>query len=324
MDELTRINLETDESLRKIHDKIDKIEDWEKLPSQPLVSICMAAYNHEQFIVSALEGVLMQKVDFPYEIIIKEDKSTDNTKLILKDYQERYPDKIRLWLCKENLYSQGLKPKAFLFSRGKYISSCEGDDYWTDPLKLQKQIDVLEENDSIVASFTNATFLDMLNNTKEIYVKGLSDGEVSVKDIFEQGARIYPTASIVYRRDSFCKQNHILVPEMAGDELLIYKLALSGSVHFLDHETCVYRRWSGGVYSSIVNDVQKLVMHKKRDVVGYQKFDDLTSGVVNGYLRKRIRINSLFIVKNSLSKLDKLRYSRYLTIKDILRIILKK
>src|SRR5690554_6510361 len=117
MDELTRKNLENDESLRKIHDKIEKIEDWTKLSNQPIVSICIATYNHEKFIVSAIEGILMQKVDFPYEIIIKEDKSTDNTKAIVQEYQKKHPDKIRLWLCKENLYSQKLKPKVRSFTR---------------------------------------------------------------------------------------------------------------------------------------------------------------------------------------------------------------
>ncbi len=149
MDTLTKEVLSKDEDLAKIHNKIHKIEDWDLLHKNPMVTICMATYNHENYIREALDGVLMQKTGFEYEIIIKEDKSTDKTREIVEDYQKKHPDKIRLWLCKENLYSQKLKPQLDAFARGKYIARCEGDDYWIDPLKLQKQVVFLEENQDI-------------------------------------------------------------------------------------------------------------------------------------------------------------------------------
>src|SRR5690606_20841791 len=142
--------LAEDSELDKIHSFIEKIENWDLLPKNPMLTICMATFNHEKLIDQALEGILMQKVDFDFEVIIKEDKSTDRTREIVLEYQKKHPDKIRLWLCKENLYSKRLKPKMYLFARGKYTATCEGDDYWTDPLKLQKQIGFLEKNSDFV------------------------------------------------------------------------------------------------------------------------------------------------------------------------------
>ncbi len=113
----------------------------------PIVSICCSTYNHEKFICEALDGFLIQKCNFPVEILIHEDCSTDNTAAIIKEYQQKYPHLIKPVFQKENQYSKGIKPFTHLLyprARGKYIALCEGDDYWTDPYKLQKQVDVLE------------------------------------------------------------------------------------------------------------------------------------------------------------------------------------
>jgi len=106
----------------------------------------MITYNHETYIREAIDSVLMQQVNFPYEIVIGEDHSTDATRTIVRDYQRRHPDKIRLRLSRENLYSRKLDPgtATHCACRGKYIALLEGDDYWTDPLKLQKQVDFME------------------------------------------------------------------------------------------------------------------------------------------------------------------------------------
>ena len=115
--------------------------------SKPLVSIDCITYNHEGFISDALEGFLMQKTDFKFEIIIHDDASTDQTANIIRKYEKKYPEIIQPIYQKENQYSQGVEiSMQFQFprARGKYIAICEGDDYWTDPYKLQKQVDFLE------------------------------------------------------------------------------------------------------------------------------------------------------------------------------------
>ena len=117
---------------------------------EPLVSICCITYNHENYIRDAIEGFLMQKTSFPIEIIIHDDASTDNTAQIIKEYEDKYPDLFCNIFQNENQWSKGGGSiyARFVYPqvRGKYIALCEGDDYWTDPLKLQKQVDFLEQN----------------------------------------------------------------------------------------------------------------------------------------------------------------------------------
>lgn len=116
----------------------------------PLVSICCITYNHEKYIRDAIEGFLIQKTSFPIEIIIHDDASTDNTPNIIKEYTNNYPNLFVTVLQTENQWSKGggsiLARFVFPLARGKYISLCEGDDYWTDPMKLQKQVVFLEHN----------------------------------------------------------------------------------------------------------------------------------------------------------------------------------
>jgi glycosyltransferase involved in cell wall biosynthesis len=121
---------------------------------QPLATVSITTYNQKEYIAYAIEGALSQKTDFPYEILIGEDDSTDGTREICKKYAERYPHKIRLFLNerKNVIYINGRPTSRWNLmnlinnSKGKYFSLCEGDDYWTDPAKLKKQVDFLEKN----------------------------------------------------------------------------------------------------------------------------------------------------------------------------------
>lgn len=118
--------------------------------NKPLVSICCITYNHAPFIRKAIEGFLMQKTNFPIEILIHDDCSTDGTTEIVREYAEMYPDVIKPLYETENQYPKvgtaGIDMFNYGRAQGKYIAYCEGDDYWTDPLKLQKQVDWMEAN----------------------------------------------------------------------------------------------------------------------------------------------------------------------------------
>ena len=117
---------------------------------RPMVSVIVLTYNHEKYIKEALDSILMQKVNFDYEILIGDDASSDNTVKILKKYQNRYPNIIRLFLNKINLGGTYNAYNVLINAKGKYVATCEGDDYWTDVNKLQIQVNYLEKNKDLV------------------------------------------------------------------------------------------------------------------------------------------------------------------------------
>jgi glycosyltransferase involved in cell wall biosynthesis len=142
--------------------------------NEPLVSVCCITYNHEKYIREAIEGFLMQETSFPIEILIHDDASTDKTADIIREYEAKYPNIIKPIYQTENQYSKGVGISAtyqWPRAKGKYIALCEGDDYWTDPYKLQKQVDFLEANPEYGICFTyskkvdeNGNDLDPINN----------------------------------------------------------------------------------------------------------------------------------------------------------------
>lgn len=125
--------------------------DVEKLCGHPVVSVHMITYNHEPYIRQAIEGVMMQKTDFEFELVIGEDASTDRTREICLEYQKKFPDKIRVLWWHENVSKLGGNGRRVMaHCRGIFIAFCEGDDYWIDPLKLQKQVDYVRETDAVM------------------------------------------------------------------------------------------------------------------------------------------------------------------------------
>lgn len=136
------------------YQKIAVEEYSNSVPDDIIVSVCVQTYQHEEFIRQCLDSILMQKTDFNFEILLGEDDSTDNTRKICIEYANKYPSKIRLFLHhrENNIYLNG-KPSGrfnilynFSSAKGRYVAICEGDDFWTDSLKLQKQVDFLDEN----------------------------------------------------------------------------------------------------------------------------------------------------------------------------------
>lgn len=152
----------------------------------PLVSICCITYNHENYIRDAIEGFLMQETDFPFEIIIHDDASTDATADIIREYERKYPDIIKPIYQTENQYSKGEKVTLFTLkaARGKYIALCEGDDYWIDPLKLQKQINEMEKRPECYISFHPA-IRRWIDGSREDRLLGLHSDKIMVFSIDE-------------------------------------------------------------------------------------------------------------------------------------------
>ena len=136
-----------------------EISDPAVLSKNPLVSVKMITYNHEPYIAQAIDGVLMQETDFPIELIIGEDCSTDRTREIVLEYQKKHPDIIRVITSDKNVGMHKNAHRTEKACRGKYIAFCEGDDYWIDPLKLQHHVEFLKKNQDYGMVHTDASVL---------------------------------------------------------------------------------------------------------------------------------------------------------------------
>lgn len=163
----------------------------------PLVSICCITYNHEKYIAKTIESFLMQKTDFPFEIVIGEDCSTDNTWHIIKSYQEKYPSILKLLPNDKNLGSFNNFKRAHAYCCGEFIAYCEGDDYWTDIFKLQKQVGFLLQNSDYVITYSSAHAVDDHQSIDYNYIGGIS---VDIDAHVLQCAAPINTLTVCYRK----------------------------------------------------------------------------------------------------------------------------
>lgn len=220
----------------------------------PLVSISCITYNHAPYIRQCLEGFLMQQCDFEYEILIHDDASTDGTSDIIREYQEKYPEIIKPIMQTENQYSKGIRGMMARFNfpraKGKYIALCEGDDYWTDPLKLQKQVDFLEANPDFVLCFHDCRYIkkDLLAERFLEKYNFQENREVSAK---EYQNWIAQTATIVQRNipDIF-KEFAVFKHVFHGDLILRRIVVKYGKIYMFNEVMSVYRIHEGGMTST--------------------------------------------------------------------------
>lgn len=199
-----------------------------KMPSIK-VSIVCTTYNHGKYIRKCLDGFLMQKTNFKYEVLIHDDASTDNTAEIIREYELKFPDIIKPIYQTENQHSKGVKVSiTYLYPRvkGKYVAICEGDDFWTDPLKLQRQYDAMENHPEvdICAHASTNIFAD---SEQPIIVKRLFSEQtiIPVEEVIKGGGGYVATCSLFYR--SVINEN---MPEFRKFLLLDYTTQIAGSL----------------------------------------------------------------------------------------------
>lgn len=228
--------------------------NWQDSVNEPVVSICCVTYNHESFIEDAINGFLIQETDFPFEILIHDDASTDRTADIIREYEAKYPKLIKPIYQTENQYSKNIRPMwDFLYPKveGKYCAFCEGDDYWIDPKKLQKQVDYLEEHPNVVISSFDAFIIDefgkQVSNSK---LPTVHHKDYTGKELL-QGEAWLLTMNWLFR-----KINLPNIPEryrvFNGDTFSTSILGQYGSSHHhTDIKPSAYRMHSGGVWSSL-------------------------------------------------------------------------
>jgi glycosyltransferase involved in cell wall biosynthesis len=222
--------------------------DSASLPSAGVtVSVCMITYNHEAYIAQAIEGVLMQQSTFPVELVIGEDCSTDRTREIVQGYAGRYPGKIRLLLNEHNLGSQANFIATLEACSAKYVALCEGDDYWTDPLKLQKQVDFLENHSDYAFCFhltyklyqaTGEMALDEDRVKKPYYI---------IDDILTAKSGI-STVSVIFRNSLIQSFPTWFYKSPVGDTPLFVLLAQHGKIGFIEQPMAIYRIHDKGIW----------------------------------------------------------------------------
>jgi glycosyltransferase involved in cell wall biosynthesis len=222
-----------------------------------LVSICCTAYNHAKFISDCLDGFLLQKTNFNFEVLIHDDASTDGTQDIIKAYQAKYPNIIKPIFQTENQYSKGVKPFIKYLSpasQGKYIALCEGDDYWTDPLKLQKQVDYMESHSECVL-----TYHGWRNKTIDGKLDPIKGSTMLLTLMFRNVIDKFP-------REFYQAPN--------GDSFLRTMLKLKGTFNFIDGISPSVRRvHEGGLMSMVPREI-KLDRQAKTHLAIYNAFKD--------------------------------------------------
>lgn len=217
---------------------------------QKKLSVCMITYNHAGYIAQAIESVINQKVNFSFDIIIGEDFSTDETREICIDYQKKFPDIIKLQLNDNNLGIIRNFVQTLNSCTGKYIAICEGDDYWTDQYKLQKQIDFLESHSSYSASAHQSQVIHNKSNKKSHLFSGIQeDRDFITKNLI--GQRKFHTASFVFRAKILHKTQDMPLQLTSGDRALFLLCASQGPIRFLSDTMCVYRKNDTGISSRI-------------------------------------------------------------------------
>lgn len=290
-----------------------------------MVSICCLTYNHEKYIRKALDGFVNQITNFDYEILIHDDCSTDNTVKIIKEYENKYPELIKPVYQKENQYSKGIKvSNIFQFPRagGKYIAMCEGDDYWCDKYKLQKQFEALENNTNcsicthtvqhvdeagrIVNRLQPSTSLNYLVN------EGVISNNLLFENILTKTIIPFQTSSYFFKREYIIEYLETLSKKINsldfGDIPLTWYLFTKGGCYFINTTMSCYRENSIGSWSEKNSNIDNLLNHFEKLINFFNIFNNYTNNRYDTqmkYLIKKYRYQIFEIKKEFKMMLNK-------------------
>ena len=212
------------------------------------VSVCIITYNQVQFIGQAIESVVSQQVNFPMEILIGDDCSTDGTQAIIRTYAERYPNLIRPVLHERNLGQNGLfnTLETYKSATGTYLAAMDGDDYWTDPLKLQKQVDFLNANPGFSTCYHNALIIYEDGTPGHVVNSPDQPAVTTIEDLIgEEEIWFMATSSVLFRND-IREYPDWFKKSVSGDIPRYVLLAKLGKIGYLSDVMSVYRKNEGG------------------------------------------------------------------------------
>ena len=258
---------------------------------KPEVIIYCITYNHKMIIRKCLDGFLMQKTDFPYEIWIHDDCSTDGTVEILKEYEKKYPEIINVVYEDENQRSKGISIASIMLPKiknnCKYIATCEGDDYWIDEYKLQKQYDFMEKNSNYSMCVHSAEQLNLENGTKRIQPSFNEDKTFTIKDIILLGGGYFPTCTF------FTRNNFEIIPRrwgigIVGDLNEIMHAALNGNVYCMHNVMSVKTDFLPGSWSSRHRNKELMRNHILSAIDSFNRFNEEFNYVYDAEVQQKI------------------------------------
>ncbi|MEN6426523.1 MAG: glycosyltransferase [Phycisphaerales bacterium] len=212
------------------------------------VSALILTYNHERFIGEAIEGVLMQKTDFPYELVITEDCSTDGTRDVIRRYCQKYPDRVRVLLNRHNIGPHRTIVRGYQACRGRYVTCMDGDDYWSSPDKLQRQADLLDRHSDCAMCFHSVTPLrdDEPQGSTPWRPRKVQE-TYTLADILD--CNFIAACSVMYRKGVFSEHPSWFFLLPVGDWTQHIAHAQHGKIGYIDEPMAVYRMHPGGVHS---------------------------------------------------------------------------
>ena len=254
-----------------------------------MASVWCMAYNHEKYIRDAIEGFLMQKTNFRFEIVLHDDASTDGTAGILKEYEEKYPELIRVIYEDDNQYIKYEYKPQFSFGimrrelKGRYIAWCEGDDYWTDPDKLQIQIDYMESHPDCVMTVHDAVRMNCRTGDKKAF--GFFEGERDILPVDAITLRL-PTASYICRREMLDMGGFFLETDVGDTPLQLYCIT-NGKIHYFDRVMSVYRYLNENSWSvKQRNNLSDRIKHLAYAARLLEQYNKYTGRIYEGCIRK--------------------------------------
>jgi glycosyltransferase involved in cell wall biosynthesis len=249
-----------------------------------IVSVCMITYNHEKYISDAIEGVLMQKTEFPIQLIIGEDCSTDRTRTICEEYACEYPDKIKLLPSERNYGMMSNFLRTISASNGEYIAICEGDDYWLDDKKLQKQYDYMQHDGRCVMVYHDVYKRKYDEDDFNYINKGVVNEivKININDLIKD--TYVPSLSAFIRRDICDKISKDYLLRSSGSYFLFFALCKYGYMVKMSEKMGVYRIHKEGMWNS-------------KDIVGKSKLALFNILLIAEYYKEDEEIYEKIIIK---------------------------
>ena len=256
-----------------------------------MVSICCITYNHGKYIREALESFLCQQTNFRFEILIHDDASTDNTAEIIREYEKKYPDKIKAMYQKCNQKSKGFRVGDYLMSKakGKYIALCEGDDYWTDNNKLQIQYNYMESNRKTSLYVHAGERVSIDKKLIKLVSPSNIDKIYTTEEVLLGGGGLFVTNSMFFRSELLNELPNFYKKCSVGDYPLVVYLSLKGEIYYSSKVMAAYRVGVEGSWTSEYEVKKELII--KHYYAMNNTLDQINKYTNNKYLSTINKLN---------------------------------